>query len=70
LTLDFWIHCNPVPRRTRNHPHEAHPKVRPHFGWFGAPVGSGDRVKRCLSEGSAPRTFQFGRRCVETSGDV
>jgi len=35
-----------------------------------APVGSGDRAKRCLSEGAAPRTFQPCRRCVETSGDV
>ena len=35
-----------------------------------APIGSGDRVKRRLSEGAAPRMFQSDRRCVETSGDV
>jgi len=30
---------------------------RPHFGWLGAPVGSGDRVRRCLSEDPAPRAY-------------
>jgi hypothetical protein len=30
----------------------------------------GDRVKRCPSGGSAPRTFQFGYRYVEMSDDV
>src|SRR5437868_11993642 len=46
------------------------PKSSPQFRLTRAPVGSGDRVKRCLSEGAAPRIFQSGRRCVETSGDV
>jgi len=41
----------PNPRGTRNHPHEAALKKRPHFGWLRAPVESGDRAKRCLSEG-------------------
>jgi len=36
----------------------------------GFSVGSGDRVKGLSSEGSAPRTFQFGRKYVEPSGDV
>jgi len=29
-------------------------------GWPGAPLRSGDRVKRCLSEGPAPEAF-WGR---------
>src|SRR5205814_1569710 len=31
------------------------PKSPPHFRLTGAPVRSGNRVKRCLSEGAAPR---------------
>jgi len=37
----------------------------------GAPDGSGDRAKRCLSEDiQPPPAFQPGRRCAETSGHV
>src|SRR6266700_1753236 len=42
----------------------------PRFGRLGAPVESGDRAKRCLSEGSAAQAFQVGRKCAETSDDV
>jgi len=55
------MNCYPVPRGTRNHPSSSHhpsPGIGGRsFGWLGAPVGSGNRVKRCLSEGAAPRTF-------------
>jgi len=44
------MNCHPVLRGTRNHPHQALLKKRPHFGWLEAAVGSGDRVRRCLSE--------------------
>jgi len=40
-----------------NHPHEALWRSGPHFGWLGAPVGSGDRVKRCLSQDPAPAAY-------------
>ena len=58
------------PRGTRNHPDEASEKFASLQIDSGVPIGSGDRVKRCLSEGAAPRIFQSGRNCVETSGDV
>ena len=52
------------------HPDEASQKFASFQTDSGVPVGSGDRAKRCLSEGAAPQALQPGRRCVETSGDV
>jgi hypothetical protein len=40
----------PNPRGTRNHLRESLPTV-PHFRCLTAPGESGDRAKRCLSEG-------------------
>jgi len=46
------------------------PKSPPHFRLTGAPVGSGNRVKRRSAEVQPHGLLQPGRRCVETSGDV
>src|SRR5947208_15228704 len=65
------INCDPVPHGTRNHPGEASERsasLQTDSGGF--QVGSGDRGQQCLSEAAAPRIFQSGRTCVETSGDV
>ena len=44
--------------------------MRSHSGNSRVQLGSGDRVKRCPSEGPASELDQHGRRCVETSGNV
>ena len=64
------INCNPVPRGTRNHSHEA-------FGQQGlASTDSGlqldlaDRVKRCLSEEPAPAAYSNRADEKKLSDDV
>jgi hypothetical protein len=64
------INCNPVPRGTTNHPDEASEKFASLQTDSGLQLDLAIRVKRCLSEDAAPRIFQSGQRCVETSGDV
>src|SRR5206468_10362858 len=51
------INCNPVPRGTRNHPHEALWNSGLTSADSGLQLDLGDRAKRCLSEDSAPATY-------------
>jgi hypothetical protein len=69
--LSDCINCNPVPRGTRNHPHEGASEQRPPSGGLGAPVGSGDRAKRCLNEDPAPRASSaWTKTKLKLSDDV
>jgi len=56
------INCNPVPRRTGNHPHEALWRSGLTSADSGNPVGSGDRATRCLSEDPDPVAYSACRR--------
>jgi hypothetical protein len=67
----FRLNCNPVPRETRRHPHEARP------GWLGlASADSRCHLEPEIALGGVPakvqpqRLIQPRRRCVETSVDV
>ena len=51
------INCNPVSRGTGNHPHETLLNSGLTWSDSGLQLGSGDRVKRCLSEDSAPAAY-------------
>ena len=44
--------------------------MRSHSGNFRVQLRSGDRAKRCVSEGLASELDQPGQRCVETSRNV
>src|SRR5436189_4640843 len=48
---------NPVPRGTRNHPHEALWNSGLTSADSGLQLDLGDRAKRCLSEDSAPAAY-------------
>jgi hypothetical protein len=71
---DWIVDCSNCNRRSarnqKNHPRKAHATCDLTSADSRFQLDSGDRAKRLSSEGSAPRTFQLGRRCVETSGDV
>jgi hypothetical protein len=51
------INCNPVPRRTGNHPHEALLNSGLASADSGLHLDLGDRVRRCLSEDPAPAAY-------------
>ena len=51
------INYNPVPRGTGNRADEACQKFASLQIDSAVPSGSGDRVKRCLSEGPAPAAY-------------
>ncbi|PYJ16183.1 MAG: hypothetical protein DME96_10800 [Verrucomicrobia bacterium] len=51
------FNCNPVPRGTRNHPHEALWNSGLTSADSGLQLDLGDRAKRCLSENPAPAAY-------------